>query len=110
MYTYSKKKKKIWSFLSAHFLTRTGTISIPEMWIWDSSVLNICQKQTYNHKIVLDKILLLHIWQQRDSATNHYSLNTVVKMLNIYKALSVGFSYARTNLQITIMKKIIIEL
>lgn len=31
-------------------------------------------------------------------------------MLNIYKALAVGFSFARTNFQITVMKKIITEL
>lgn len=31
-------------------------------------------------------------------------------MINIDKALAVGFSYARTNLQITVMKKIITEL
>lgn len=31
-------------------------------------------------------------------------------MLNICKAVAVSFSYTRTNLQITVMKKIIIEL
>lgn len=31
-------------------------------------------------------------------------------MLNIYKALAIGFSYTRTNLQTTVMKKRITEL
>lgn len=106
MYAYLTKEKKniVIQYLSVHFLTQISGINIPERWIWDSSTLNICQKQTSTYDMDLDKIILLHRRWQRISVINHYSLNTVVKMLNTYKALAIGFSYTRTNLQTTVMK------
>jgi len=58
----------------------------------------------------LDRNPLLHRRWQRITVINHNSVNTVVKILNIDKALAIGFSYTRTNSQTTVMKKRITEL